>query len=51
LTLLRLETGIAQVRAMGFYRRHGFETCAAFAPYIGMTPSAIATSVFMEKWI
>jgi putative acetyltransferase len=51
LTLLRLETGIAQARAMRFYRRHGFETCAAFEPYAGMAPSAIATSVFMDKRI
>ena len=51
LKLLRLETGIAQERAMGFYRRHGFKPCPAFEPYVSMAPSAIATSVFMEKAI
>jgi putative acetyltransferase len=51
LTLLRLETGIAQVRAMHFYRRHGFEDCAAFEPYVSMPPASIIASVFMEKRI
>jgi len=51
LTLLRLETGTAQDRAMRFYRRHGFVDCAAFEPYAAMPAAAIATSVFMEKRI
>ena len=47
--LLRLETGVHQRAAIGFYRRHGFGDCAAFAPYTAMAPDAVATSVFMEK--
>lgn len=47
--LLRLETGVHQKAAVGFYRRHGFGDCAAFALYTAMPPAAIITSVFMEK--
>jgi putative acetyltransferase len=51
LTLLRLETGTEQKAAMRFYRRAGFMPCNAFEPYSSMPPSAIATSVFMERRI
>jgi putative acetyltransferase len=47
--LLRLETGVHQRAAIGFYRRHGFGACEAFAPYTAMPPEAVVTSVFMEK--
>jgi putative acetyltransferase len=49
LTLLRLETGIAQLDALRLYERWGFRGCGAFPPYDAMPPHAIATSVFMEK--
>ena len=49
LGILRLETGDAQLAAIRFYERHGFEVCKAFEPYSSMPPHAIATSVFMEK--
>jgi putative acetyltransferase len=49
--LLRLETGIRQERAIRFYERCGFRVCGAFEPYASMAPSAIITSVFMEKAI
>ena len=32
-TLLRLETGIAQVEAIGLYERTGFRRCPPFGPY------------------
>jgi putative acetyltransferase len=51
LTLLRLETGTRQERAMRFYARNGFKTCGSFEPYTSMPPSAIETSIFMEKTI
>jgi putative acetyltransferase len=51
LTLLRLETGTAQRRAIGFYRRHGFADCTAFEPYASMPAASIASSVFMQKRI
>jgi putative acetyltransferase len=51
LKLLRLETGTRQVRALRFYRRHGFAVCAAYEPYASMPPAAIATSIFMERRI
>jgi putative acetyltransferase len=51
LKLLRLETGNAQLRALRFYERNGFSYCGAFPPYDAMAPSAIATSLFMEKRI
>jgi putative acetyltransferase len=47
--LLRLETGIHQHAAIGFYRRQGFGDCAAFPPYTEMPPDAVITSVFLEK--
>ena len=49
LTRLKLETGTNQLAALRFYRREGFQTCAAFGDYRAMPPSAIATSVFLEK--
>ena len=49
LGLLRLETGVAQHRAIAFYRRHGFVECAAFEPYSSMPATSIASSLFMEK--
>ncbi len=51
LKVLRLETGTHQIAAIRFYRRCGFEPCAAFEPYASMPAHAIATSVFMEKEI
>lgn len=51
LTLLRLETGTRQERAMRFYARNGFKTCGSFEPYTSMPAAAIETSVFMEKRI
>ena len=48
-TLLRLETGTAQHAALKFYERHGFQRCGIFPPYAGMSPEALATSIFMEK--
>ena len=49
LSLVRLETGTHQIAAIRFYRRCGFAPCAAFEPYASMPPSAITTSVFLEK--
>jgi putative acetyltransferase len=49
LKLLRLETGTQQAAAIRFYRRGGFDLCAAFDPYASMPPHAVATSVFMER--
>ena len=49
LRVVRLETGVHQPAAIGFYRRHGFVPCRAFAPYASLPPSAIKTSYFMEK--
>jgi putative acetyltransferase len=49
LPVVRLETGTEQAAAIRFYRRAGFEPCAAFEPYKSMPPGNIATSVFMEK--
>lgn len=49
LGLLRLETGTRQTAAIRFYRRAGFQICAAFGAYSAMAPEAIATSVFLEK--
>jgi putative acetyltransferase len=48
-SIVRLETGTAQVAAIRLYERHGFVTCDAFEPYASMRPHAIATSFFMEK--
>jgi putative acetyltransferase len=51
LDVLKLETGSLQRRAIRFYERTGFRICGAFKPYASMPPSAVATSVFMEKRI
>ncbi len=49
LRLVRLETGVHQPAAIGFYRRRGFMPCRAFEPYASLPASAIKTSYFMEK--
>ncbi len=49
LRMVRLETGVHQPAAIGFYRRHGFVPCRAFEPYASLPASAIKTSYFMEK--
>jgi len=51
LRVVRLETGVHQPAAIGFYRRHGFMPCRAFEPYASLPPNAIKTSYFMEKTI
>jgi putative acetyltransferase len=51
LRLLRLETGTEQGAAIRFYRRSGFQACAAFEPYALMPAQSVAASVFMEKWL
>ena len=50
-SLLRLETGVYQSEAIGFYERAGFERCEAFGDYTRMPPRSIETSVFYEKSI
>jgi putative acetyltransferase len=50
-SVLRLETGMYQDEAIGFYERAGFERCAAFGDYLDLSPQAIETSVFYEKSI
>jgi putative acetyltransferase len=50
-SVLRLETGMYQDEAIGFYERAGFERCAAFGDYLDLSPQAIETSVFYEKLI
>ena len=47
--ILRLETGMYQHEAIGFYEREGFERRQAFGDYLGLSPPAIETSVFYEK--
>jgi putative acetyltransferase len=49
LRVVRLETGVHQPAAIGFYRRRGFMPCRAFEPYASLPPGAIKTSYFMEK--
>jgi putative acetyltransferase len=49
LGLVRLETGVYQPAAIGFYRRRGFMPCRAFEPYASLPASAIKSSYFMEK--
>ena len=49
--VLRLETGMYQAEAIGFYERAGFERSEAFGDYLGLSPQAIETSVFYEKSI
>ncbi|HLY47531.1 MAG TPA: GNAT family N-acetyltransferase [Stellaceae bacterium] len=48
-TALRLETGIAQVAAIGLYEGFGFRRCAAFGHYATLPPHRIAGSIFYEK--
>jgi putative acetyltransferase len=48
-SVLRLETGMYQAEAIGFYVREGFRRCEAFGVYTAMEPRAIETSVFYEK--
>ena len=50
-SLLRLETGVHQAEALGFYERAGFERCDVFGDYAVMPPQSIETSVFYEKTI
>jgi putative acetyltransferase len=50
-SVIRLETGLYQDEALGFYEREGFERCEAFGDYLAMTPRQIETSVFYEKSI
>jgi putative acetyltransferase len=50
-SVLRLETGMYQDEAIGFYERAGFERCPAFGDYLDLSPQAIETSVFYEKSI
>jgi putative acetyltransferase len=50
-SVLRLETGMYQTEAIGFYLRGGFELCDAFGDYASMTPCSIETSVFCQKTI
>ena len=50
-SVLRLETGVYQREAIGFYERAGFERCEAFGDYAEMAPESIETSVFYEKSI
>lgn len=49
LRMVKLETGVHQPAAIGFYRRHGFTPCRAFEPYASLPAGAIKTSYFMEK--
>ncbi len=51
LRVVRLETGVHQPAAIGFYKRHGFVPCRAFEPYASLPATAIKTSYFMEKRI
>ncbi len=48
-SVLRLETGMYQAEAIGFYERAGFERCEAFGDYLDLSPQAVETSVFYEK--
>jgi putative acetyltransferase len=47
--LLRIETGVHQHEALGFYEAAGFRRCGPFGPYALMPAKAIETSVFYEK--
>lgn len=49
LSLLRLETGTESLAAIHFYRRSGFQNCAAFEPYASLAPHRIAASAFLER--
>ena len=46
---LRLETGIYQREAIGFYERLGFEPCGPFGPYLELPANTIEKSLFYEK--
>lgn len=48
LPVLRLETGVHQIEAIGLYERFGFTRCAAFGAYAAMPPNAVVLSVFFE---
>jgi putative acetyltransferase len=48
LPILRLETGIHSSAAIHFYRRCGFQSCAAFEPYASLPANQIAGSAFLE---
>ena len=48
-TMLRLETGVRQLTAIGLYEATGFCRCGAFGAYAAMPPAAIETSLFYEK--
>jgi putative acetyltransferase len=50
-SVLRLETGMYQDEAIGFYERAGFERCDAFGDYLELSPPAIETSVCSEMSI
>jgi putative acetyltransferase len=50
-SVLRLETGVYQPEALGFYERAGFERRGPFGEYAAMPPGSIETSVFYEKTI
>jgi len=45
-TLLRLETGIHQIEAIGLYERSGYRRCGPFADY-----ADDPLSVFMQKLV
>ena len=47
INLLRLETGIYQPEAIGFYEKLGYRHCGAFGEYSAQDPY----SVFMEKML
>jgi putative acetyltransferase len=47
--VLRLETGVRQVAAMGLYEHWGFRRRGPFGHYSELPPAAIAASVFYEK--
>jgi hypothetical protein len=46
---LVLETGDVSLRAIHLYEQAGFTLCAAFGPFLAMSPQSIERSVFMEK--
>lgn len=47
--VMRIETGLYQHAAIGFYERAGYRRCGPFGPYAAMPAKAIETSVFFEK--
>jgi putative acetyltransferase len=48
---LTLETGDAQHAAVRLYERAGFTRCAAFGAYRFKPATAVARSVFFEKYL